>query len=331
VRVALAVMILLAGPAVARGQGAEEPETDVLTVGAIGVAVYAGKSLVHEGGHEVGCLLVGHRPTGFSTAVAGCDERTRFGTAAGAGADLVSGAALAGALAAAPPDRGANYYALWLGSTVSLLHGAGYLLVGPWAPSGDFSAAAGSGGVLEGASHPLAWKIGLSSAGLAMTFGTVLVANHLGEPLFGNDEQIRNRRRLLLTLVPYIGGSALITSSAFFNRTGEKKYVVTAALANFGGTLFLAYLPLFFNADLYRPGDRTTEPALAIPRSTPWLITGAGALVVTFAVFGPGIGRFPRAHPLGSIFGRPGATSVRLVPAPAPDAPGLVMNLATAW
>jgi len=320
-------LILLLWPAVARGQ-AEDPEADVLTVAAIGATVYVGKSIVHEGGHEVGCALAGHRPTGFSTAVAGCDVQTRFGTAAGAGADLVSGAALATALALAPPDRGTNHYALWLGSTVSLFHGAGYLLVGPWAPSGDFSASPGSGGVLEGVSHPLAWKIGLSSAGLAMTFGTVLLANHLGEPLFGNDDETRNQRRLLLTVVPYLGGSALITTSAFFNRTGDKKYVITAALANFGGTLFLAYLPLFFNADLYRPGERTDEPALAIDRSAPWVIAGAGSLVLALAVFGPGVGEFPRPHPLGRLFGD---ARLRLVPAPAPDAPGLVMNLATRW
>jgi hypothetical protein len=330
VRVALAAFLVMM-PVAARAQDAEEPETDLLTVASIGVTVYTGKSIVHEGGHEIGCLLAGQRPQGFSTAVAGCDVDTRLGTVAGAAADLVSGAAMATALALAPPDDGASYYALWLGGTVSLLHGAGYLLVGPWAPAGDFSAAAGSGGALEGVASPLAWKIGLSTAGLAMTFGTVLLANHQGEPLFGADDETRSERRRLLTWLPYLGGSALITTSALFNRTGEKKYAVTAALANFGGTLFLAYLPLFFNDDLFRPGERTTDPALDIERSAPWLVAGAGSLVLALVVFGPGVGEFPRPHPLGRLARHDEAPRFRLVPTPAPDAPGLVMNLAARW
>jgi hypothetical protein len=130
-----------------------------------------------------------------------------------------------------------------------------------------------------------------------MTFGTVFLANWLSQPLLGDEAGTRNSRRLTLTLWPYLVGSTFITASGLLSRAGSE-YAVSAAVATFAGTLFLAYIPLFFRGDAFYPGEPVRGPALPIERSKPWLIAGALSLVLGLAVFGPGLGDFPTPHPL---------------------------------
>jgi hypothetical protein len=279
---------------------AAPPEFDVATVLAIGATTYVTASLVHEGvGHEIACAAAGGRPMGFSTAVAGCDEAGmspgdhRFLTAGGAGANLLWGGSHLALLYAHPPEGGAAYYYLWLTSTVNLLEAGGYMMVGPWVPVGDF----GAEGFLRDVENPVPLQIGLSALGTGITFGSMMIANDLGKPLWGSAQPPRLARKRLLSLTPYLAGSALVTGGALLSRAGPE-FAVSAGVSTFAGTLFLAYLPLFFNADVFEPSwTPATDTALPIRRRPAWWAVGAIAVVVGVAVMGPGIGEFDEPHP----------------------------------
>ncbi|MHB8879509.1 MAG: hypothetical protein ACYC8T_37930, partial [Myxococcaceae bacterium] len=184
-------------------------------------------------------------------------------------------------------------------SAVNMLQAAGYLMVFPWIPeAGDW----GTGGVLRGADPVLPWQVGISATGLALTFASVFVLNQLLDPLLGTDGGERVSRRRVLAWVPYLLGSTLLIAGSLFNRLGPDSElgVFSTTVATLGGTIFLAYLPLFFDADFFRAGSRTDGPALPIRSSIPWLAAGAASVVLALAVMGPGVGSgFPEPHPLG--------------------------------
>jgi hypothetical protein len=270
---------------------AAAPDPDPLTVTAIAVTTYTTAALLHEGvGHEGGCLLGGGRPLGFSTVVAGCDATTpgqnRWVSAGGAASNLMFGAGFGATLAFAPPRNGAMYDFLWTQTVVNLWQGTGYLMVGPWIPVGDW----GTGGFLADIRRPLPAQIGLSAAGLAGTFAVVPLANHLGKPLFGSAGSATGRGRTL-TILPYVAGATFVTATGLLCRLGPE-YAVSGAVANFAGTLFLAYLPLFFSADVFVPGKEYTGERLVVEREPVWWVVGGIAAVTAVAVFGPGVGAF---------------------------------------
>jgi hypothetical protein len=272
-------------------------QTDFPTVLSISLATYVSTALLHEGlGHQTGCALQGGQPLGFSTANAGCDPGGLFFDEVG-GALVGNGV---GALATgiplvvAPPTKnGAAYYALWLHTLVNLQQIGGYMMVGAWIPVGDW----GPGGALSELDNPLPAQIALSATGLAITAATIPLAHHWGKPLFGDDMVRSQSRRRMLTWTPWLAGSSLIVGSAFLNRAGPE-FAATAAFANFAGTLFLAYLPVFFADDVFVPGPKSGKQPLAITRQPVWWVVGGIAAVGAVAAFGPGIGQYPEPHPL---------------------------------
>jgi hypothetical protein len=307
---ALAALGLLAAPARARADDAPAPagdaataapETDALTLVGASVFVYGATALLHEGvGHGLGCAVGGGTPTGVSLAVAQCDRAgmsdggRRLEKIGGAGVNLLAGSALATSLLLAPPEDGSTYFALWLASVVNLYQTAGYLMVGPWVPPSDF----GTEGALLGADPALPAQLGLSALGVGMTAGTLFLGNALAEPLLGDDPAVRDDRRWMTTMVPWITGATFVTASSLANREG-KEGVVAAAMANFAGTLFLAYTPLFFADDTFYPARTAGSRALSIERDPLWIALGAATAVAAVTTFGPGVGSgFENPHPL---------------------------------
>lgn len=281
-------------------------ETDIPTMVAVGATAYLGAALLHEGlGHLGGCAIGGGTPLGFSVAVAGCTETSpaghRWESAGGALANLAAGGSFAASLLLAPPKTGPEYFFLWLSAVVNLYQAAGYLMAGPWIPVGDW----GSAGFLRDVSPRLPAQIGLSVLGLGLTAGTVFLGNHLAGPLLGGEPGTRRSRQWTTTLLPYLVGSTLITGSALLTRAGPE-FAVTAAISTFVGTLFLAYVPLFFSDDFFYPAESARSgTALSIPRSTAWLVVGSVAVLASIFVFGPGLGAgFQRPHPFDP-FARP--------------------------
>jgi hypothetical protein len=306
----LLLLALLSWSARAEEGGTDAPkapvETSWLTVASIGVTTYFVSALIHEaGGHGGACLLVDGSITHVSTSFAQCDRpggglsllEHRAVAAGGTSAQfLVSGATLS-LLWGDPPKSGTSYYAMWLLSAVNMLQGAGYLLVGPWLPVSDW----GTDGVLKGSNPSLPWQIGVSALGLGLTFASVFVLNRLLEPLLGPEPGQRMSRRRVLAWLPYLLGSTAVVAGSLLNRLGPDKPVgiISAATATFAGTLFLAYLPLFFNADFFRIGPKSESDPLPIPVSGPWIAAGAVSLAMSLLVIGPGLGSgLPQKHPL---------------------------------
>lgn len=277
----------------------EEPlETDLPTVLAVGATAYVAGALIHEGlGHGGACLAVGGRLRGVSLANAGCDGITagqgRLVAMGGALGNTLMGGASAAWLLARPPSDPATRAFLVLHTAVNLQQAAGYLTVGPWLPVGDW----GTGGVLAGVERPFAAQLGLSATGVALSFGSVMLTHHLAQPLWGRGAGESRGRMWALTLAPYLLGSSLVTFSSLANRAGPE-FAVSAAVANFAGTLFLAYIPLFFRDEVFRPGSpRDVRPVRRL-RSRPWAVIGTLAAVGAVAAFAPGIGSYDRSHPL---------------------------------
>ncbi|MEQ1567174.1 MAG: hypothetical protein ABMA64_16155 [Myxococcota bacterium] len=277
---------------------AGEVETDPAMVVSIGAVTYLSAAVFHEGlGHELGCVIGGGRPTGFSLAVAGCEETTpgqhRWTSAGGALGNLAAGSAFGATLALGHPRDGVVVDYLWLNTVTNLWQAGGYLMVGPWLPVGDW----GSDGFLRDIDHPLPLQLGLSLGGAAMTFATIPLAQHLGKPLFGADGT-RSARGRWLTLLPYAGGSTLVVTGSLLNRAGPE-FAVSAAVSTFAGTLFLAYLPLFFSDDVWVPGQPYTGAPSPIERKPGWLVVSGVVALGAVTVLGPGVGAgFDRPHPL---------------------------------
>lgn len=275
------------------------PATDMPTLLGIGATSYVATAVLHEAlGHMViGCGLAAERMRGFSLAVAACEEnRTTASHRIVAGAavptNLLAGGALATSLLLAPPKDGETYYFEWLTMTINLMQASGYLMFGPWIPASDM----GTRGVLRGISSPLAAQLGMSLTGTAMMGGTLFLANHLVEPLLGDEPSVRSSRRWTLTIPAYLFGSTLVTSTSLLTR-GVPEAALTAAIANFAGTLFLAYMPLFFSSDTFYPSRGSHANAKSIERSIPWLVVGAASTLAAVFVLGPGLGRFDEPHP----------------------------------
>ncbi|MCA9568633.1 MAG: hypothetical protein KC656_12360 [Myxococcales bacterium] len=284
-------MTLLLGLALA----AERPELDVPTVLAVSAATYVSAAVLHEGlGHGGGCLLAGGRFTAFSLAVVDCQDTGPGGARFEAGAGVLGGTV--GALATGIPLvlggddlGGTSRYALWLHTLVNMQQVGGYMMVGPWVGVGDWS----DQGVFAGVRRPLPGKIAASATGLAITLASVPLANALGRPLWEGDLG----RKRALTWTPWLVGSSLITFSALANRAGPE-FAVSAGVANFAGTLFLAYLPLFFNTPPFDPAAPHSGVPQPVRRSRAWWIAGGLVAVGAVAVLAPGVGRFPEPHPL---------------------------------
>lgn len=288
-------------PATAATIGAVAVEHDLLTNVAIGVSAYTLASIIHEGlGHESGCALGGGVPTGFSLAVAHCNTAgmspggLRTLSFAGPAASMLAGTGFATSLLLTPPKDGHLYYFTWLSAMVNLYQGAGYFLVGPWIPAGDM----GTAGFLQGVQPRLPAQVGLSALGLGMTIGTLVLGNHLAEPLLGDEPDVRRRRQWSTTWVPYVAGSVLVTGSSLLNREGPG-FAASAGIATFAGTLFLAYVPIFFSSDTFYLSRPAGRPALDLPRSPLWIALGTAAAAAAITVFGPGVGSgFDNPHPL---------------------------------
>jgi hypothetical protein len=275
-------------------------ETDIPTILSIGAASYTLAAVVHEGlGHGAGCAIGGSKPSGVSLALAQCDERgmtpggVRWLTAGGAGANLLAGTAFASTLLLAPPKDGNAYYFLWLSSVVNLYQTAGYMMVGPWIPVGDF----GTDGFLRNVRSPLPAQIGISALGAGLTAGTLFLGNKLAEPLLGDEPGVRSKRMWTTTLLPYLAGSTLVAGSSLLNRDGPG-FAASAAIANFAGTLFLAYTPLFFKSDTFHPWREPGSRAMSMPRNPLWIAIGVATAATAILVLGPGVGPgFKDPHP----------------------------------
>lgn len=257
------------------------------TLVAIAVVAYALANVVHEGvGHGGACVLAGGRPLVLSAVhfegVPGLLDAAgqKWMAAGGTLANLAVGAV---ALAALRAGRGPSAwrYFLWLLMTVNLLQAAGYWMFSGIGNVGDWAF------LIGGLSPRWVFRAALALAGLGAYWAAVVFSLRELGPFVG-DRTGRFRRALPLTVIPYLAGGCLYLAAGVANPVGWLLVAISAVAASFGGTAGLAWM-----AQLLRGRGAlvptASDTALELPRSVPWLVAGAVALLVFVAVLGPGV------------------------------------------
>lgn len=269
-------------------RAASEQRSDVLTIAAIAVIVYAVSSVLHEGiGHALTCMAVGGRLQELSSMHVSCSiddtdrAASRLVSAAGTIATLIGAASGAIALRATPTVRPILKYAFWLFMTVNLFQGTGYWLFSGLGNIGDWAA------VIRGLEPRLAWRAVLAIVGAVTYWLSVKFAfGELG-PFIGGDIPARYERAVRLSLVPYLVGAALSVGAGMLNRSGGLLLVViSGAAASLGGTSGLAW-----GTNYLRGAAIPASPVgpIALPRSIPAIVAAIIVGIAFAIVLGPGL------------------------------------------
>ncbi len=262
---------------------------DVVTIAAMAIVVYLLAAIIHEVlGHGLAALAVGapiRHVTSLDLAAETGDlsaGQQRLVAAAGCLAQFVAAGVLGllyRRLAASLSDNGR--YFLWLLTLINVLIPAGYLTALSFAPFGDWN------DFVADLPAPLLWRTALTLLGTAITVAAAFIGARALRPYLGSDKAPRARRALLLTLVPYLAGSAANTLAGVLNPDGALLVLTSAAAASFGGTIFLFWTGQFARSMAPSGGGK----ALTVRRSTGWYALGVVALLIYFLVLGPGIPR----------------------------------------
>jgi hypothetical protein len=265
-------------------------KNDLLTIGAMAIVAYLISAFTHEGlGHGVASLIVG-APIQHVTSLDLASDLSkvspwagRFVDAAGCLAQFIL-AVIMYLVYRRTPTANANWrFFTWLLYFINVLIPAGYMMALSFANFGDWNA------FVQGLSNDALWRTGFTVVGAGITlFAMFTGARQLNEFL-GRGRPQRFTRAMQLTATAYLVGSAANTLAGILNPDGVILVLISAGAATFGGTICLFWTG-FIAAS--RPPD-VEPPAipLAVTRQVGWLIAGAGALVIYFAVLGPGIPR----------------------------------------
>jgi hypothetical protein len=259
---------------------------DIPTLLAIGMVAYLVKNVVHEGvGHGGVCLLAGGKAIGISSAwwdgsYDGVSAWAIRGVKAGGTlANLSLGLALVPALRRLSDGRRPRLqFFVWLLIVVNLFSGAGYLLADPIGHFGDWSA------FLEGLEPSTPLRLGLIVLGAGISALTLRFALRTMEPFLTAQTAERRRRARWLCWGPYLLGGTVFTLAGLLNPYG-REFAVSSALATFGGTAFLAWLPAWVKT----PSMTTSNATMVLDRSPTWIGAGTASAIVTIAVLGRGV------------------------------------------
>ena len=192
---------------------------------------------------------------------------------------LVGGIALA-ALSRSRTLPAQVRYFFWLLAFVNLFQGTGYFLFSGVTGIGDWAS------VIAGWPMPWLWRLVMAVTGGLAYFVIMLLAMRRLAPFVGDPKPGRHRRAVVLSIVPYLTGSALFIISGLFNPVGLMLVLVSAVAASLGGTCGFLFGPQFFLDPDFAP---TSEEPIPIARSWGWIATAAIVAVVFVCVLGPGI------------------------------------------
>jgi hypothetical protein len=167
-------------------------------------------------------------------------------------------------------------YFLWLSFAVNGFLGAGYLAVPTLIGFGDWMV------VLRGLHPHWFWRTGMILLGVILYAAVAYFAMRTLEPLLGCNKQVRSKRALWLTLLPYFTGGLAFCAAGLFNPVGARLVLISAAASSFGGASGLAWLSSW---SLGRGPDATTpEQPANLPKSMLWILIGSasGAFLILF-------------------------------------------------
>lgn len=257
---------------------------DLLTVGAIAVVAYLLSAFIHEAiGHGLTAFFLGAKLKQITNAFVETDDTglstwaVRAISAGGCAANFVFGSIFLVWLRKMRGGSAHLRYFLWLLGIINFFKGSGYMLALSFASFGDWH------NFLAGLEPKLTWQIGLTVFGAVIYMGTFFYAvRSIGEFLGWEN---RRRRALTLTLTPYLMGGSVNSLAAALGPGGMSAVFFSAALATFGGTWLLVWVPTAVGS------SRPTTPAapLAVTRNVGWIFLGLAGLGVYFFILGPGL------------------------------------------
>lgn len=265
-------------------EGAAAPSLDLLSLVAVSVLCYLIPDQLHELlGHGGACLLVGGHFQAVSSVAMDCRRvsglASRIVDAGGCVVNLLAAALLVPGMRLARRSRPWLRYFLWLLFTANVFEGGGYLMVLSFAPFGDWNA------FVQGLSHPVVWRAGLTALGAVIYFAGFFHARRTLEPFLGREPKARVRRAWRLAGIPYLVIGLTACAAGALNPLGAKLLVISAAASSFGGNAWLPMIPQRVR------GTRSDTPALALGRSPTLLVAGILGLAVLVLLLGPGLPR----------------------------------------
>lgn len=265
-------------------------KSDLVTVAAIAILAYLISVFTHEAlGHGLASLLV-HAAIQHVTSVDLVSDlshltpwQARFVEAAGCIAQFI----LAGVVYLVyrrSKLASANWrYFLWLVYFINILVPAGYLMALSLAPFGDWN------DFVRGLSPELSWRLVLTIIGASITVVAIIIGARQLDEFLGRDVTKRFGFAMQLVLTTYLVGSTAHTLAGVLNPDGAILVFISAAAGSFGGTICLFWTG--YIAAHVPPHADTPQVPRVVTRQASWLVAGAVALIILFAVLGPGIPR----------------------------------------
>jgi hypothetical protein len=260
--------------------------TDPLTIAAAAVVTYLAATIFHEViGHGVVCMLLGGRVLSISSVFCEWDYRSlsrnreRAVEAGGSLANLAAGLACACAVPFVPLTVPAWRYLLWLSAEVNLLQAGGYLMFSPLLGFGDWAS------FVRGLKSPMAWKVGLTAAGLFLSIGALNSGIAQIDVFCGGERSLRTHQAWMLTALPYGCGALVSCVAALWDPSRRRLIFSSAAASTLGGTSWL----LWIGGVAANTPPRVPHAALLIPENSILILSGAIALLFWLLPLGRGL------------------------------------------
>lgn len=258
-------------------------DLDAFTIGAISVLSCVLGDFLHEGvGHGGACLLVGAKPLVLSSVHFECSADSRLVDAGGTLMNLLAAAIFFALVRLTSRAFPRWKYFFWLSMTTNLYAGTGYFLFSGIGGFGDWAA------FIQGLGPPALWRIGLTILGAVTYFLAALLSMRELRPLIGSDAELRYRRAVRLSAIPYFCGGILMCIAGALNPVGMILVLISAAAASFGGTSGLLWAPNWLRRGTMIPYGPHAEP-LPIRRSWPLVAASAVAAIAFIAILGPSV------------------------------------------
>lgn len=260
---------------------------DVVTVLAIAALAYIAGTALHElVGHGATCAALGGRVTELSAFYATCDYTgmsdlaIRLDAVMGPVVSLVTGLIAFWLFRERPPHSPHGKFFLWLLGSIGLMTATGYLLFSGVTGLGDFGDS--RDGMFYNVTPVWLWRILLVIIGALGYYATVRLMVRMMGTMIGGSGKERLWHAHHLSLLAYVGGSVISILIGLFNPMGLVIILTSAAAATLGGTSGFAWGMTTMKAD-----HVSSEPLLAMPRSTLWIGLGIAATLLYGLIFGP--------------------------------------------
>jgi len=250
------------------------PKNDWLTMVAVSALACILQDVLHEGlGHGVTAWISGAHQITMSTVALQSDIETRWVSANGTLVNLVTAGVLWFLLLRTQRYRPVTLYFLVLAMAGNLFTGTGYFLFSGVANFGDWKE------VIAGLRPQWAWRVGLIVLGAGSYYASMLLVATKLRAFQGREP----RKLRWVCWTPYFTDGVLAGLAALFSPLGLFYMIASALPSTLGANSGLLGLP-----SMMCRGARK-EDGVVIPRSIPWIVIGAIAIVLFIMVLGHGI------------------------------------------